>query len=109
MLFSDKFQQSKVYVLKVPQLQFIDDLCTFLLCNRDRCVVSWYRKLWSFSSCSSSLAVDISFVIPTVQAVLRTIEIPELHVDKVVDALACRSCRFHRSTSSLSWRKGRSP
>ena len=38
-LFSDKFQHSKVYVLKVPQVQFIDDLCTFLLCNRDRCVV----------------------------------------------------------------------
>ena len=24
-LFSDKFQQSRVYVLKVPQVQFVDD------------------------------------------------------------------------------------
>ena len=38
-LFSDKFQQSKVHVLTVPQLQFIDDFWTFLLCNRERCVV----------------------------------------------------------------------
>ena len=32
-----------------------------------------------------------------------------LLLDKVVDAFVCRSCRFHRSTSSLSWRKGSSP
>ena len=38
-LFSDKFQQSKVYVLTMPQLQFIDDFWTFLVCIRDRCVV----------------------------------------------------------------------
>ena len=69
-LCSDMFQQSNV--LTVSLLQFIDDLWTFLLCNRDRCVVLWYRKLWSFRSWSSLLAVDIPFVpqklIPTVQS-----------------------------------------
>ena len=43
-LFSDKFQQSKVYVLKSPHIQFIDDFWTFLLCSRDRCVVSMVQK-----------------------------------------------------------------
>ena len=38
-LFSDKLQQSKVYVLAVSQFQFIDDFWTFLLCSRDRYVV----------------------------------------------------------------------
>ena len=37
--FSDKFQQSNV--LTVSLHQFIDDFWTFLLCNRDRCVVRW--------------------------------------------------------------------
>ena len=61
-LFSDKFKQSKVYMLKVPQLQFIDDFWTFLLCNRDRCVVdgtencgrsavAFYRKPSTSLSC----------------------------------------------------------
>ena len=40
----------------MPRTQFIDDVWTFSLCYRDRYVVLWYRKLWSFRSCSSSLA-----------------------------------------------------
>ena len=34
-IISDKFQQSKVYVLKFPQSQCIDECPTFLLCSRD--------------------------------------------------------------------------
>ena len=34
-IFIDKFQQSKVYVLKLPQIQSIDERRTFLLCNRE--------------------------------------------------------------------------
>ena len=81
-LFSDKFQQSKKFEFMVPQTQFIDDVWTHSLCNRDRYVVFWYRKLWLFRSCSSSLAVNIPFVpqmlIPMVQSAQQIKEIPQL-------------------------------
>ena len=56
MFIYDESQQSMKFEFLVPQTQFIDDVWTFSLCN-DRYVVFWCRKLWSFRSCSSSLAV----------------------------------------------------
>ena len=67
--FNDEFQQSKKFEFMVPQ----DDAWTFPLCSRDRYVVSWYRKLWSFRSCSSSLAVDISFVLQRLFTMVQTV------------------------------------
>ena len=49
----------------------------------------WYRKLWSFRSCSSSFAVDIPFVpqklIPIVQSAQQIMEILQLLLILVVD------------------------
>ena len=91
-LCSDMFQQSNV--LSVSLLQFFDDVWTFSLCNRDRYVVLWYRKRWSFRSCSSSLAVDISFVpqklIPIVQPAQQIMEILQLLLFLVVDVRVVR-------------------
>ena len=113
-LFSDKFQQSKVYVLKVPQIQFIDDFWTFLLCSRERCVVPWCRKTvvvpqLQFIACrrlllraaeadphgpdcsadhrDSPVAVCCQVVdVPIGDAyVQKTVEIPQLQFSKIVD------------------------
>ena len=82
----------------VPQTQLIDDVWTLSLCNRDRYVVFWYRKLWLFRSCSSSLAVNIPFVpqtpIPMVQSAQQIMEIPQLLLILVVDVPVAGSCRF---------------
>ena len=98
LLFSDKFQQSKKFEFMVPQTQFIDDVWTLSMCNRDRYVVFWYRKLWLFRSCSSSLAVNIPFVpqtpIPMVQSAQQIMEIPQLLLILVVDVPVAGSCRF---------------
>ena len=83
----DESQQSLKFEFLVPQTQFIDDVWTFSLCN-DRYVVFWCRKLWSFRSCCSSLAVDIPFVpqmlIPMVQSAQQIMEIPQLLLILVV-------------------------
>ena len=82
MIINDESQQPKKFEFMVPRTQFFDDVWTFSLCNRDRYVVFWYRKLWSFRSCSSSLAVDIPFVpqmlIPMVQSAQQIMEIPQV-------------------------------
>ena len=43
---------------------------------------------------------------PMVQTIQQTTEIPQLFLDKVVNAPICRSCR---SSKFLSWRRGRFP
>ena len=80
--FSNKFQQSKVYVLAVHLFQFIDDLWTFLLCSKNRYIVSWYRKLWSSRSCSFKI---IERPIRTVLNVQKTIKTPRLLLNTVID------------------------
>ena len=81
-------------VASVSLLLFFDDVWTFSLCNGDRYVVLWYRKLGSFRSCSSSLAVDISFVpqmlIPMVQSAQQIMEILQLLFILVVDVPVVR-------------------
>ena len=58
----------------------------------------WYRKLWSFRSCCSSLAVDIPFVpqklIPMVQSAQQIMEILQLLLFWWSMSLLCGSCRF---------------
>ena len=98
-IINNKSQQSKKFEFMVPRTQFIDDVWTFSLC-RDRCVVLWYRKLWSFRSCSSSLAVDFPFVpqklIPMVQSAQQIMEIPQLLLILVVDVLVARVVQILR-------------
>ena len=93
MNINDESQQSKKFEFMVPQTQFIDDVWTFSLCN-DRYVVFWYRKLWSFRSCSPSLAVDTLFVpqklISVVQSAQQIMEILQLLLILVVDVPVVR-------------------
>ena len=92
-IINDESQQSKKFEFMVPQTQFIDDVWTFSLRN-DRYVVFGYRKLWSFRSCSSSLAVDIPFLpqelITMVQSVQQIMEILQLLLISVVDVPVVR-------------------
>ena len=93
-LFNDKFQQSKVYVLHVPQIQFIYGFWTFLLCSIDRFAVRWCRKLCLSRSCSPSKVVGIPFVpqklIPMVQTAQQIKEILQLLLILVVDVPVVR-------------------
>ena len=93
-IINDESQQSKKFEFLVPQTQFIDDVWTFSLCN-DRYVVFWCRKLWSFRSCCSSLAVDIPFVpqmrIPMVQSAQQIMEILQL---LLIFGGRCSCCRI---------------
>ena len=101
MIINDEFQQSMKFEFVVPQTQFIDDVGTFSLCNDRYVVFFWYRKLWSFRSYSSSLAVDILLVpqklIPMVQSAQQIMEILQLllilvvAVVRVMQVLRC--CR----------------
>ena len=87
-IINDESQQSKKFEFMVPQTQFIDDVWTFSLCN-NKYVVFWYRKLWSFRSCSSSLAVDTTVftqkLIPMVQTAQQIMEILQLLLFLVAD------------------------
>ena len=94
-IINDESQQSKKFEFMVPRTQFFDDVWTFSLCNRDRYVVLWYRKLRSFRSCSSSLAVDISF--RAAEADPHGPVCSADHGDSAVAwsmSLLCRSCRY---------------
>ena len=105
-ILNDESQQSKKFEFMVPRTQFIDDVWTFSLCYRDRYVVLWYRKLWSFRSCSSSLAVDIPFVaqklIPMVQSAQQIMEILQLLLLLVVDVPVVQG---RAGSQVLPWRR----
>ena len=78
MIINDESHQSKKFEFMVPQTQFVDDVWTFSLCN-DRYVFFWCRKLWSFRSCCSSLAIELlQRLIPMVQSAQQILEIPQL-------------------------------
>ena len=105
MLFSDKFQQSKV-VLSFSSSTTFGHSCSATQTSAwsdgpEKC--GWFR------SCSSSLAVDFPFVqqrlIPTVQTVQEIIELPQLQFVgrwsmSPSGTLTCRKQRKIRSCSS---------
>ena len=105
-ILNGESQQSKKFEFMVPRTQFIDDVWTFSLCYRDRYVVLWYRKLWSFRSSSSSSVVGIPFVpqklIPMVQSAQQIMEILQLLLLLVVDVSVVPGCA---GSQVLPWRR----
>ena len=86
-LFNNKFQQSNSYMFsKVPQLQFIVRLRTFLLCNRDG-YSQWKlcRKSRRFHKCSSMVDVAVIMQRQVGALVPRAVEVPQTQfIDRVL-------------------------
>ena len=110
-LFSDKFQQSKVYVLKVLQIQFIDDFSTLLLCSRDRypqCtlpetpvvmqrLVGWSRQCRLEAPQLQFVFKVVVFLLVPQRQIPHVFEIPQLPYIWWSMSLLCSCTRFHRS------------
>ena len=110
-IINDESQQSKKFEFIVPRTQFIDDVWTFSLCNRDRYVVLWCILLRSFRSCSSSLSVDIPFRAAETDShgphfVADHRDFPVVARLSVVDApvvLSCLPAALVSTTGAQSW------